>query len=63
MNKEELRGVIIDKIEEKYYEIELNFAGFRETGDPNYLRICSEARGFNYGVSWLVEKLKEEEII
>ena len=63
MTKEELEKVALDKIEEKYYEIELNFAGFRETGDPNYLRICSENKGFNDGVEWLWEQLQEVENI
>lgn len=61
MTKEELKKVALDKIDEKHYEIELNFEGFKETGDPNYLRICSEARGFNYGISWLLEKAQEVE--
>lgn len=63
MNKEELRDLILNKIEEKYYEIELNFAGFRETGDPNYLRICTEAKGFNDGIEWTLEQLRRADVI
>lgn len=63
MNKEELRGVIIDKIDEKSNEIEMNFARFKETKDAEYLRICTEAQGFSYGIEWLVEMMLEADII
>lgn len=61
MNKEELEKVALDKIDEKHYEIELNFEGFKETGNPVFLQKCTEARGFNYGISWLLEKAQEVE--
>ncbi len=63
MNKEELRKVALDKIEEKYYEIELNFARFKETKDAEYLRICTKAQGFSDGVRWLVEMMLKADII
>lgn len=59
MNKEELRDVVLNKVDEKYKEIELNLARYKETGYPDYLRICTEAKGFNDGVEWLIEKLSE----
>lgn len=59
MNKEEFKDIVLKKIEEKCYDTELNFEGFKETGDPNYLRICSENKGFNDGVEWLLGQLKE----
>lgn len=63
MTKEELRDVIIDKIDEKSNEIEMNFARFKETKDAEYLRICTKAQGFSDGVRWLVEMMLKADII
>jgi hypothetical protein len=63
MNKEELRDVVLNKVDEKYKEIELNLARYKETGYPDYLRICTEAKGFNDGIDWTLEQLRKEDVI
>lgn len=59
MNKKEFRDIVLKKVDEKRKDIIMNFARFKETEDPNYLRLCTEARGFNDGVEWILEQLQE----
>lgn len=59
MNKEEFRDIVLKKIDEKRKDIVMNFARYKETEDPNYLRICTENKGFNDGVEWILEQLQE----
>lgn len=55
MTKEEFTDIVLKKVYEKNYEMEMNFARFKETEDANYLRICTEAKGFLDGIEWLLE--------
>lgn len=59
MNKEKFRDIVLKKIDEKRKDIIMNFARFKETEDPNYLRLCTEAKGFNDGVEWTIEQLQK----
>lgn len=59
MNKKEFRDIVLKKVDEKRKDIIMNFARFKETEDPNYLRLCTEATGFNDGVEWILEQLQE----
>ncbi|MEJ8752638.1 hypothetical protein WKS98_08430 [Lagierella sp. ICN-221743] len=59
MNKEEFTDIVLKKVDEKSKDIVMNFARFKETEDPNYLRLCTEAIGFNDGVEWILEQLQE----
>lgn len=59
MNKKEFRDIVLKKVDEKRKDIVMNFARYKETEDPNYLRICTENKGFNDGVEWILEQLQE----
>lgn len=59
MTKLELSEVIYKKVKEKSLDVERNYARFKETENPKFLQKCTEAKGFNDGVEWLIEKLSE----
>lgn len=63
MNKEEFRKVVQDEIDKKHKDIEWWFARFKETENPNHLRMCGEAKGFIDGVGWILEKSQEVDFI
>ncbi|WP_055078758.1 hypothetical protein [Lagierella massiliensis] len=59
MIKEEFGDVVLKKVDEKSKEIEMNFARYKETENPDFLRICTEAKGFNDGIEWILKKVQE----
>lgn len=59
MTKLELSEVIYKKVKEKKLEVERNLKWFQEARNPIYLQKCTEAKGFNDGVEWLIERLSE----
>lgn len=59
MTKLELSEVIYKKVKEKKLEVERSFKKFKKTRNPIYLQKCTEAKGFNDGVEWLIERLSE----
>lgn len=59
MNKEEFTDVVLKKLDEKKDTHKRYINKFRKIGGVNFLRIASEAKGFNDGVGWILEKVQE----
>ncbi len=63
MTKEELTDIVLKKLDEKKNTYTRYIKEHHNTGGENLLRIASEAKGFNDGVGWILEKAQEVDFI